>query len=367
MRNGRRRNAVPFEEPEGEELAQRLPAVLDVVYLIFNEGYLASAGEQLTRPPLATEAHRLAQLLTELLPAEPEAWALRALIAFHRSREDLRLDSGSLVTLEDQDRSRWDQVLIGEGQRCLAKAGCGPLGIQARLAGCHATAPSFAATDWTGIVACYDELLECEPNAVVALHRAVAIAMAHGPAAALPLLDALVADPALARSHRVWSVRADLLRRRASRKCRRRLRPRARAGRQRRGAAVPGRRPSTHRGALMPDAESTITIERPIQDVFAYLADGTNNPRWRPGVLSIERTSPTPAPARPTGRSCAAQAAAPSTATTRSPPTSRRPLSNSGSPPARPGRPGASPSPKPARGAPRSRSRSDYSQQGSCA
>ena len=205
---------VPFEEPEGEELAQRLPAVLDVVYLIFNEGYLASAGEQLTRPPLATEAHRLAQLLTELLPAEPEAWALRALIAFHRSREGTRLDeAGNLVTLEDQDRSRWDQVLIGEGQRCLAKAGCGPLGIQARLAGCHATAPSFAATDWTGIVACYDELLECEPNAVVALHRAVAIAMAHGPAAALPLLDALVADPALARSHRVWSVRADLLRR----------------------------------------------------------------------------------------------------------------------------------------------------------
>jgi RNA polymerase sigma-70 factor (ECF subfamily) len=205
---------VPFEEPHGEELAQRLPTVLDVVYLIFNEGYLASGGEHLARPLLAAEAHRLASLLTELLPAEPEAWALRALIAFHRSREGTRLDeAGNLVTLEHQDRSRWDQVLADEGQRCLAKTGPGPLGIQARLAGYHATAPSFAATDWTGIVACYDELLECEPSSVVALHRAVAIAMAHGPGAALPLLDALIAEPALTRSHRVWAVRADLLRR----------------------------------------------------------------------------------------------------------------------------------------------------------
>jgi RNA polymerase sigma-70 factor (ECF subfamily) len=205
---------VPFEEPEGDELSLRLPAVLDVVYLIFNEGYLAGTGEQLIRPPLAAEAHRLARLLTELLPAEPEVWALCALIAFHRSRDDARLDhAGDLVTLEHQDRNHWDRVLIDEGRTCLAKAGDGPLGIQARLASYHATARSFADTDWAGIVACYDDLLEREPSSVLMLHRAVAVAMAYGPATALPLLDALATDPALTRSHRVWSVRADLLRR----------------------------------------------------------------------------------------------------------------------------------------------------------
>jgi RNA polymerase sigma-70 factor, ECF subfamily len=205
---------VPFEEPEGEELTRRLPAVLDVIYLIFNEGYLAHGGKQLTRPGLAAEAHRLARLLTELLPTEPEAWALRALVAFHRSRDDTRLDSaGTLVTLEQQDRTRWDRALIDEGRSCVEKAGDGRLGIQARMAGYHATAPCFADTDWAGIVGCYDVLLDREPSAVLALNRGVAVAMADGPAAALPLLDALVTDPALARSHRVWSVRADLLRR----------------------------------------------------------------------------------------------------------------------------------------------------------
>ena len=205
---------IPFEEPEGEELARRLPAVLDVVYLIFNEGYLAHGGDELTRPPLAAEAHRLARLLTDLLPAEPEAWALRALIAFHRSRDETRLDgAGNLVTLEHQDRSRWDRELIDEGRSCLARVGDGPLGIQARMAGYHATAPSFVDTDWAGIVGCYDELLHRDANPVLALNRAVAVAMAEGPASALPLLDALVGDPALARSHRVWAVRADLLKR----------------------------------------------------------------------------------------------------------------------------------------------------------
>jgi RNA polymerase sigma-70 factor (ECF subfamily) len=205
---------VPFEEPDGEELTRRLPAVLDVIYLIFNEGYLASGGSQLTRPDLAAEAHRLARLLTGLLPTEPEAWALRALIAFHRSRDDTRLDSaGTLVTLEDQDRTRWDRALIDEGRSCVAKAGDGRLGVEARMAGYHATAQSFADTDWAGIVGCYDVLLDREPSAVLALHRGVAVAMADGPAAALPVLDALVTDPVLARGHRVWSVRADLLRR----------------------------------------------------------------------------------------------------------------------------------------------------------
>jgi RNA polymerase sigma factor (sigma-70 family) len=205
---------VPFEEPYGDDLARRLPAVLDVVYLIFNEGYLAHGGEQLTRPPLAIEAHRLARLLTELLPAEPDVWALRALIAFHRSRDDTRLDeAGNLVTMEHQDRTRWDRALIEEGVSCLARSSDGSLGTQARMASYHATAPSFVDTDWAGIVACYDALLEREPSAVLTLNRAVAVAMDAGPAQALPLLDKLVDDPALARSHRVWSVRADLLRR----------------------------------------------------------------------------------------------------------------------------------------------------------
>jgi len=205
---------VPFEEPHGDDLARRLPAVLDVIYLIFNEGYLAHGGDQLTRPPLAAEAHRLARLLTDLLPGEPEAWALRALIAFHRSRDDARLDpQGNLVTLEHQDRTRWDRTLVNEGRSSLEKAGDGPLATQARMAAHHATAPSFADTDWAAIVACYDALLERQSSPVLALNRAVAVAMADGPRTALPLLEALVTDPALAKSHRVWSVRADLLRR----------------------------------------------------------------------------------------------------------------------------------------------------------
>jgi RNA polymerase sigma-70 factor, ECF subfamily len=207
---------VPFEEPTGTELAERLPAVLDVVYLVFNEGYLASAGERLTRAPLAAEAHRLARLLTELLPDEPGPWALRALIAFHRSRDAARTDpAGDLVPLEHQDRSRWDRELIDEGVEALARAGTAgsPLLTQARIAACHATAPSFAETDWPAIVAGYDELLAAGSNPVAALNRAVAVALASGPRPALPLLDELVADPALARSHRVWAVRADLRRR----------------------------------------------------------------------------------------------------------------------------------------------------------
>ncbi|HEV8174754.1 MAG TPA: sigma-70 family RNA polymerase sigma factor [Actinoplanes sp.] len=206
---------VPFEEPAGRELTRRLPAVLDVIYLIFNEGYLASGGDGLTRPDLASEAHRLARLLTDLLPTEPEAWALRALIALQRSREAARTDvSGNLITLEHQDRTRWDQALIDEGLDALAHTGGdAPLVLQARLAGCHSTAPTFADTDWAAIVGCYDALLAQTPTPVVALNRAVAVAMADGPQVALPLLDALIEDRALARSHRVFAVRADLLRR----------------------------------------------------------------------------------------------------------------------------------------------------------
>jgi RNA polymerase sigma factor (sigma-70 family) len=209
---------VPFVEPAGHELALRLPAVVEVVYLIFNEGYLASTGQALTRPPLAEEAHRLARLLTELLPDSAEVWALRALIALQRSRDDARLgDDGELLTLREQDRGRWNRDLIAEGLDALARADrCpGPGGPlmreQARLAAYHAAAPSFDATDWVGVIGCYDRLLDGEANPVVALNRAVAVAMAHGAARALPLVDGLVREPALARTHRAFAVRADLL------------------------------------------------------------------------------------------------------------------------------------------------------------
>jgi len=211
---------VPFEEPAADELADRLPAVLDVVYLIFNEGYLPSAGDQLTKVPLAAEAHRLARLLTDLLPGQPEVWALRALIAFGRSRDDARTDQhGNLIILEYQDRSRWNQSLIDEGVSALATAEASTsqpvtsLAVQARIAACHATAVNFAATDWNTIVGCYDQLLARNPNPVVALNRTVAVAMAHGPRRALALVDTLIVQPALTRSHRVWAVRADLHRR----------------------------------------------------------------------------------------------------------------------------------------------------------
>jgi RNA polymerase sigma factor (sigma-70 family) len=198
----------------------RLGAILDVVYLVFNEGYLPTAGDTLTRGDLALEARRLACLLTELLAAEPEPWALRALLSFQLSRWSTRTGpDGELRTLDDQDRSRWDRELIADGARALERArrsghgARGALLLQAELAACHATAPSFAATDWAGIVALYDELLATQDTPVVALNRAVAVAMADGPAAGLPLLNRLVEDRALRGSHRVWAVRADLHRR----------------------------------------------------------------------------------------------------------------------------------------------------------
>lgn len=197
---------------------ERLPSILDVIYLVFNEGYLPSAGTTLTRGDLAAESHRLAGLLTELAAGEPEPWALRALLSFQLSRWATRTGpDGALLTLEVQDRSRWDRGLIGDGTMALGRAqelgARGPLLLQAELAQCHATAPTFADTDWPAIVALYDELLALQDTAVVALNRAVAVAMAAGPAAALPLLGELVHDPALRGSHRVWSVRADLHRR----------------------------------------------------------------------------------------------------------------------------------------------------------
>jgi RNA polymerase sigma factor (sigma-70 family) len=195
----------------------RLASILDVIYLVFNEGYLPAAGDTLTRRDLAFEARRLACLLTELTGAEPEPWALRALLSFQLSRWSTRAGpEGELRTLDNQDRGLWDRELIADGVRALDRArpegggARGALLLQAELAACHATAPSFAATDWSRIVRLYDELLAAQDTPVVALNRAVAVAMADGPAAGLSLLNRLVEDPALRGAHRVWAVRADL-------------------------------------------------------------------------------------------------------------------------------------------------------------
>jgi RNA polymerase sigma-70 factor, ECF subfamily len=197
------------------DLRDRLPSVLDVIYLIFNEGYLATAGDSLVRGELAFEAYRLACLLTELTPAESEPLALRALISFQLSRWATRTDDdGELLTLDVQDRSKWNTQLIGDGVLALERARTGGerglLLLQAELAACHATAPDFGATDWSTIVGLYDELAAIQDTPVVALNRAVAIAMRNGPAAGIALLDDLTGDETLCDSHRVWSIRADL-------------------------------------------------------------------------------------------------------------------------------------------------------------
>jgi len=202
------------DEPD---VRARLPAILDVIYLVFNEGYLAAAGETLSRGDLAFEACRLARLVTDVIADEPETWALRALIAFQLSRSATRTaGDGSVLTLDQQDRSKWNRELIADGVRALSRArvgGPGPLLLQAELAACHSTAATFDATDWHAIVAIYDRLQRVQDTPVVAMNRAVAVAMRDGPAAALPLLDRLAEDAALKGSHRVWAVRADLHRR----------------------------------------------------------------------------------------------------------------------------------------------------------
>jgi RNA polymerase sigma-70 factor (ECF subfamily) len=199
------------------DIRARLASVLDVIYLIFNEGYLPAEGDALTRPDLAFEARRLACLLTALTPAEPEPWALRALLSFQLSRWATRAGpDGALLTLDAQDRGQWDRELIADGSGSLERARDGPRGpllLQAELAACHATAPCYAATDWAAILALYDELLGFQDTPVVALNRAVAVAMTAGPDAALPALDELARHPSLAGSHRVWAVRAEVNRR----------------------------------------------------------------------------------------------------------------------------------------------------------
>ncbi|ANN73604.1 RNA polymerase sigma factor [Bordetella bronchialis] len=210
--------AVPFEVPPAHLRAERLASVLEVIYLVFNEGYAATAGDDWMRPALCQEAIRLGRVLAGLAPDESEVHGLLALMALQASRLPARLDAqGAPVLLADQDRGRWDRALIASGLDALARAqvlgGQGPYALQAALAACHARAPTAADTDWDGIVALYDALMRRAPSPVVALNRAVAVGMAQGPAAALPLVQALGHEPALRQYPWLPSVRGDLLER----------------------------------------------------------------------------------------------------------------------------------------------------------
>ncbi|MFI9550382.1 RNA polymerase sigma factor [Nonomuraea endophytica] len=210
-----REAGIPYRVPPAHLLPGRLRAVLAVIYLLFNEGYAASAGARLVRQDLSAEAIRLARLLVRLLP-EPEARSLLALMLLHDARRPTRVDeAGVLVTLDRQDRSRWDRAKITEGVRLLPGTP-GPYQLQAAIAACHATAPSVEATDWPGIVRLYDDLLELVPAPVIRLNRAVAVAMADGPEAGLVLVEELAAAGELAGYHLLPATRADLLRRQGS-------------------------------------------------------------------------------------------------------------------------------------------------------
>jgi RNA polymerase sigma factor (sigma-70 family) len=208
---------VPFEVPRGPELAARLASVLEVVYLIFNEGYSATAGDHWMRPALCEDALRLGRILAQLVPGEPEVHGLVALMEIQASRARARVGpAGEPVLLLDQDRSRWDQVLIGRGLAALRRAeelggSRGPYALQAAIAACHARAPTAKATDWGRIASLYEELGRLAPSPVVELNRAVAVGMASGPAAGLELVERLTAEPALRSYHLLPSVRGDLL------------------------------------------------------------------------------------------------------------------------------------------------------------
>ncbi|HYC95226.1 MAG TPA: RNA polymerase sigma factor [Sphingomicrobium sp.] len=208
---------VPFEVPRGPALGERLASVLEVVYLVFNEGYTATAGDDWMRPALIDEALRLGRMLAELAPAESEVHGLAALMELQASRARARVDeSGRPVLLADQDRSRWDRLLIRRGlaalERGLALTGePGPYLLQAAIAACHARAPSTAETDWVRIAGLYGELAHAMPSPVVELNRAVAVSMAYGPAAGLEIVDALCNERALRDYQWLPSVRGDLL------------------------------------------------------------------------------------------------------------------------------------------------------------
>jgi RNA polymerase sigma-70 factor, ECF subfamily len=208
---------VAFEVPTGEELSSRLASVLEVLYLVFNEGYSATAGENWTRPELCAEALRLGRILVGLAPEEPEVDGLVALMEIQASRIRARSGpAGEVITLLDQDRTRWDQLLIRRGLAALERAealggAAGPYALQAAIAACHARAITAQETDWGRIAALYSVLARVVPSPVVDLNRAVAVAMADGPAKGLELVDALADDPSLRDYHLLPSVRGDLL------------------------------------------------------------------------------------------------------------------------------------------------------------
>jgi RNA polymerase sigma-70 factor, ECF subfamily len=208
---------VPFEVPRGPDRADRLSSVLEVLYLVFNEGYTATAGDDWMRPQLCEEALRLGRILAELAPQEPEVHGLVALMEIQASRARARIGpSGEPILLLDQDRARWDQLLIRRGLAALDLAeklapAQGPYALQAAIAACHARARTGEETDWARIAALYDALVELTPSPVIELNRAVAVAMAFGPAAGLALVDALTAEPSLASYHLLPAVRGDLL------------------------------------------------------------------------------------------------------------------------------------------------------------
>jgi RNA polymerase sigma-70 factor, ECF subfamily len=207
---------VPFEVPRGPELAARLASVLEVIYLVFNEGYSATAGDGWVRPALCDDALRLGRILAELVPKEPEVHGLVALMELQASRLGARVGpSGQPVLLLDQNRALWNQLLIRRGLAALDRAAAlgalGPYGIQAAIAACHARARTASETDWTRIAALYDALSQLTPSPVVELNRAVALSMAYGPAAGLEVIDALLTEPSLKNYHLLPAARADLL------------------------------------------------------------------------------------------------------------------------------------------------------------
>lgn len=208
---------LPYEVPRGDERRERLDAVLGVIYLIFNEGYAASAGDDWMRPALREEALRLGRMLAALEPDETEVLGLLALMELQASRIHARIDgAGRPVLLDRQDRTRWDRLAIARGQALLARAirhpdGAGPYTLQAAIAACHASAPTAEATDWPRIATLYALLGQVAPSPVVELNRAVAVSRVEGPAAGLALVDAIADAPALARYAPLWAVRGDLL------------------------------------------------------------------------------------------------------------------------------------------------------------